>query len=85
MVQRRRVSEFDDFYRVAMHSLLDLCGHSVNNQPIIELAGFLVLTVSNGDIYELSINQTSVDDFTETSTTECFSRDASKVSVDSEV
>jgi hypothetical protein len=73
MAQRRRISEFDDFYKIAMQSLLDLCGHSVNNQPITELAGFLVLTVSNGDIYELSINQTSMDDFSEP-------RDACKVS-----
>ena len=57
---QQRLECTDEFYQIAVTMLLDLCTNSINQQQIVQLAGHLHLTVENGDVFELVINQTGV-------------------------
>jgi len=54
---RQRLCSTDEFYQVAIGKLLELCTNRINEQRIIQLSGYLYLTVDNGDTFELIINE----------------------------
>ena len=53
--------DIQDFHKLTVNTLLELCTNPVNEQRITCLEGRLLVTVESGDIFELIIEETKFD------------------------